>query len=439
MPVWLMRGRAYFKQETARLVSLDVKHLPYNDELLTYLKAEHASGRDIYLATASSRKIAFQIAHHLGIFRDVFASDRRHNLAGREKAKVLEERFGYRQFVYAGNSYVDFAVWKRAAAAIVVNAPLVVERNASTFAPVAKVFARQHFVPKTILRAMRVHQWSKNLLIFLPLLLANRLLDFEIVWAALVAFLSFSLVASSVYLVNDLLDLDADRLHPDNRRRPFAAGTLPLSFGFVASPVLLLAGFWVATLVNTAFMGVLAAYYVATCFYTFYLKRLIIADILTLAGLYAIRVFAGAIATGVALSSWFLVYAGFIFLSLALVKRCSELILMEKNKRKKNSRRGYTVEDLPLLMQFGVASGYLSVLVLAFYLKAPEIAGYYTHPKFLWLICPFSLYWISRMWLLAHRGKMHTDPLVFTLRDQASYVIVLCCMAIWVAAVGFFG
>lgn len=435
LPFWMLRGKAYFKHEVFRRTHLDVAHLPYNEDLLAYLRIEKSNGRKLILATASMRKIAQPVAEHCGVFDEVLASDRFTNLAGGRKRAALVERFGVKGFVYAGNAVVDLKVWKDAAGAILVRVPNSIAKRLPSEVVVEKSFPWQSGWLRLLLRQLRWHQWAKNILIFAPLVIANKWRETDLVWQSVLAFIAFSLTASCVYVVNDLIDLDADRLHPDNRRRPFASGDLSLWFSLV-SPFLLVAGFTVAALVSQEFLYALVGYFLMTCAYTFYLKRVVIADILVLAGLYAWRVYAGIVATHIMLSSWFLIFAGFLFLSLALVKRCSELILMNKNHKRKHLRRGYSVADLSQLSMFGTASGYLSVLVLALHFKSPEMEQFYQRPKVLWLMCPFLLYWISRMWLEAQRGRMHTDPLVYTVKDRVSYLLMAIVAGIWCVATG---
>lgn len=289
-----------------------------------------------------------------------------------------------------------------------------------------------------VAKAVRVHQWAKNALIFAPLVFAHRLGETALVLQALLAFAAFTLVASSVYLVNDLLDLESDRRHPDNRRRPFASGELPLTYGYALTPLLLGGGLALAAFQSWAFFAVVAGYYGITLAYSLKLKRVVLADVMILAFLYAWRVFAGAVATGIDLTHWFLACFGFLFFSLALVKRCSELILTAKHGLAENARRGYLVSDLGQLVNIGTASGYIAVLVLALYISSDVGTKSYKHPELLWLVCPLLLYWVSRMWLMAHRGDMTSDPLVFSLKDKVSWGLVIVAAAIWSAASGYF-
>ena len=283
-----------------------------------------------------------------------------------------------------------------------------------------------------------MHQWSKNLLIFVPVALGGKITDVALLAKAGVAFAAFSLVASSVYLLNDMLDLESDRCHPDNRRRPFAAGDLSLLWGMAMAPVLLVTGFLMAWLLAPKFLMVLAGYYVLTFAYSFYLKRLVLADIVVLAGLYTFRIFAGGVATSTVLTYWLLTFSGFLFLSLALVKRTSELLMAKEQGTEVNSRRGYQIGDISQLSSFGSAAGYLSILVFALYLRSPQVSFIYPRPDLLWFVCPFLLYWISRMWLKTHRGEMHSDPLVYAMKDRGSYVIIGVMALIWAVAAGYF-
>jgi 4-hydroxybenzoate polyprenyltransferase len=236
--------------------------------------------------------------------------------------------------------------------------------------------------------------------------------------------------------VNDLLDLSSDRRHLDNRRRPFASGELPLIYGIFMAPILFLAGLVAALSFSPMFFAVVLGYFLLTSAYSLRLKEIVLADVLILACLYAWRVFAGAVAAEIKLTSWFLAFFGFLFFSLALVKRCSELILTQQHKGKPNARRGYRLDDVSQLESFGSASGYLAVLVLALYINAEMTAGTYVHPNALWLLCPMMLYWISRMWLVAHRGQMSSDPLVFSLKDRVSYMMIGGMAIIWLIASG---
>jgi 4-hydroxybenzoate polyprenyltransferase len=281
---------------------------------------------------------------------------------------------------------------------------------------------------------LRPHHWVKNLIIFVPLLTSHQLGDHTLCGQALLAFLAFSFCASGVYVFNDLLDVEADRHHPRKRTRPFAAGDLPLPFGLALSPLLFTGGILVGCLLSPGFLIVLAIYLVMTTCYSWWWKQVALLDVFCLAGLYTIRLIAGHEATRVDYSSWLLVFSMFVFLSLALVKRFVELKAARQQAQPQIKNRGYAPDDMELVAMLGASSGYMAALVLALYVNSPDVRLLYQHPKALLLICPLLLYWISRVWLLSHRGQMHDDPIVFALKDRVSYLVATLTMAVlWLA------
>jgi 4-hydroxybenzoate polyprenyltransferase len=434
MLIWLMRGKAFLKQQIARRIGLDASTLPYNSEVLDWVRAQQKL-RTVTLCTASDRRLAESVAQHVGGFSAVLASDGEHNLSGRNKAQALVALYGNRGFDYAGNAIIDLKVWCHARSAIVIESGT---RLASAAAQVTQV-DRSFAIPRSSLRlwakALRMHQWVKNLLVFLPLLAAHRVLDPVAGVISLLAFLCFGLCASSVYLTNDLLDLGADRQHPRKRHRPFAAGTLPLLAGPFAAIALLLSSFALAWFVAPAFAAVLFGYYVLTTAYSLRLKRIVMLDVIVLALLYTSRILAGAAAVGTFPSFWLLAFSMFIFLSLAMIKRYTELVAAMKRGKVTASGRGYDVDDIPLIQSLGGSSGYLAVLVLALYIDSTASQMLYRHPHYLWLLCPLLLYWVSRAWAIAHRGIMHDDPVVFAVKDNVSRALVVLAAIIIVAAV----
>jgi 4-hydroxybenzoate polyprenyltransferase/phosphoserine phosphatase len=420
LPLWLLRGKAVLKAQIASRVRLNAAALPYNKEFVQWLRSQRAAQRSLWLCTAASEPLARAVADHLGLFDGVLASDRTVNLAGTVKADRLAEQFGEGGFDYCGNERKDMAVWRRAAGAIVVNGGSRLEAEASRSVRVVQTFPANARPLESMIRALRPHQWAKNLLILVPLLAAHGAADPDSIAAAALAFVGFSLCASSVYLLNDLLDLEADRAHPRKSKRPFASGALPLLAGLVLAPLLLVAAVIIAAFLPPKFWLVLATYYAFTCAYSFVLKGLVLIDALALAGLYTLRIIAGAAAVSVPLSFWLLLFSVFLFLSLAFVKRFAELESLRRQQRLSAVGRGYHVEDLPLLQSLGTASGYLSVLVLALYINSPQIEVLYSRPKVIWMLCVLMLYWISRIWMVAQRGRMHDDPVVFALKDKQS-------------------
>ncbi len=430
IPWWLLRGRARLKREVAARVTLNVGSLPYNDELLAFLRAEHSAGRRLVLVSATDRTIAEAVAVHVGLFDDVLASDGSTNLKGRRKMEALRSRFGARGYDYAGNETADLAVWREAHAGIAVDASP--RTLAAAGDSVARVFGRPRRSPRAVLHAMRPQQWVKNLLVFVPLAMAHQIRD-PLMLNALAAFVAFSLCASSVYLTNDLLDVEADRRHPTKRLRPFAAGELSPVVGLALAPLLLLASVLVGLALPPAFLLTLAIYVVLTLLYSFRLKHVALVDVVVLAMLYTGRMIAGSAATGVWPSPWLLAFALFFFLSLAFVKRYSELYGLRQSKELLGVR-GYYASDLELIANLGAMSGYLSVLVAALYINTDRVAALYSEPNLLWLICPLLLYWISRVWLLAHRGEIDEDPVVFAVTDPVSYVVGGLMAAVLVVA-----
>ncbi|MCB1825973.1 MAG: UbiA family prenyltransferase [Candidatus Competibacteraceae bacterium] len=436
VPFWLLRGKARLKQELARRVEPDAATLPYHPAFLTWLRQQHAQGRRLVLATSAAESFARQIADHLGIFSQIIATTDDVNLSGSRKAERLCERFDERGFDYAGNGMVDVAVWGRARQAILVNPARGVREQAARVAAITAVFDdREGARPTPWFKALRVHQWLKNVLVFVPLLAAHRIDEVALLFQAVLAYVAFGLCASSVYLLNDLLDLPADRQHPRKRLRPFAAGQLPVLAGAWLVPALLVLAFLLAGItLPPLFSSVLLGYYALALTYSLYFKQIVMLDAVVLAALYTLRIIAGATATGIVPTFWLLAFSMFIFLSLALVKRHAELLALREMRHGMAWGRGYQVDDLQLLQTLGGASGYLSVLVLALYINSSTSQVLYRHPEAIWLLCPLLLYWISRVWLKTHRGEMHDDPVIFAVQDRVSQVLMgIGAAIVWLA------
>ncbi len=423
LPFWLFRGKAALKSAIAARVKINPALLPYNREVIEWLESERRRGRQVWLCTAADARLADAVARHLGLFTGVLASNARLNLAGERKRQALVARFGREAFDYCGNGERDLAVWRSARSAVVVTASRSLARQVEAHVPVLQTFATPFHPVRSFLRAIRPYQWVKNLLVLVPLLTAHRLGDPSRLATGLLAVVAFCFCASSVYLINDLLDVEADRAHPRKSGRPFAAGDLSLAAGFIVAPVLLLAAALISAFLPLKFQLALGAYFALTVGYSLRLKRILVIDAVALAGLYTLRIIAGAVAVRIALSFWLLLFSVFLFLSLALVKRYAELDALRRQQRLRAAGRGYRVEDLAVLQSFGTAAGYLSVLVLALYINSPEVAALYRHPKAIWMLCVLMLYWISRVWMTAHRGGMHHDPILYALRDRVSLAL----------------
>lgn len=421
---WLMGGKAALKAEIAKRVTLNPVALPYNHTFLQWLQVEKESGRPLWLCTASNYRLANLVADHLKIFEGVIASTDALNLSGRAKAKQLVEKFGTKGFDYCGNHRVDLDVWQDSQGAVVVNGNDALVQAAKKLTEVRATFPKTgRGLAYSLFKAVRLHQWAKNALVFVPLIAAHKLNDTFAIYQAFLAFLAFGFCASSVYLLNDMLDLEVDRQHPRKCKRPFAAGDLSLLVGLALVPLLLTGAIILAWGLPKLFWVVLAGYYALTVAYSFVLKSIVLVDTITLAGLYTVRIAAGAKAIDVSLSFWLLLFSIFLFYSLALVKRYAELDAMQRQGKLKAVGRGYHVEDLPILHSLGTAAGNLCVLVLALYINSPIVESLYRRPQIIWFLSVLLLYWISRIWLITHRGEMHDDPVVFALKDRVSLII----------------
>jgi 4-hydroxybenzoate polyprenyltransferase len=440
MPLWALRGKAAFKGEVAQRVSLEISLLPWRSELIEYLTEQRARGRIIVLATGSDLRIARQAADHLKLFDLVLGTEGSVNLSGIFKRDLLVRHFGNRGFDYAadggGMAQDDLVVWGAARKAILVNAGPRVLAGAGPIAVVDRVFrdsgdGQSGFTAR--LRALRPSQWLKNLLVFVPVIAAHRV-DVNSLVTSLLAFAAFSCCASAGYLFNDLMDLDADRHHPLKRTRPFASGALPLTWALGMIPFLLVSGCALGLLVSPLFTLAVLLYFAMSTAYTLRIKTVAILDVLFLAGLYTVRILAGSVAVGIWLSHWLLAFSIFLFFSLALVKRYAELVIMRRIDHEDAKARAYEVGDGELLASMGTASGYLAVLVLALYIASDKAQALYQGPAVLWLLCPLLLYWISHVWLTAHRGNMTDDPIAFATTDRTSRILAAAMLATAVIA-----
>lgn len=431
---YLFSGKAILKQKLAAIAQIDMGLLPYNDTVLEFIRDWREGGGRVALVTASDQVIAEAIASHVGLFDEVHASQGGRNLKGPIKAEFLVERFGPENFDYIGDARADLPVWQCAKRAITVNASASLKKAVDAISTNSVHLGSHNLDWKSYAKALRPHQWLKNTLIFVPAI-ASHDASSETWLEVLLAFIAFSLVASSVYVLNDLLDLSADRDHPRKRSRPLASGDIPLIHGSLMAPGLLVLGLLTAlTVGRLEFIGIILAYYVLTTAYSLTLKRRLVIDICTLAGLYTMRVLAGGAATGLPLSVWLLAFSIFIFLSLAAVKRQAELVDGISTGRIQATGRAYRAEDLPIVAMMAIASGYVSVLVLALYINTPAMQNLYSYPQLLWGVCPILLYWISRMVMITHRGKMEDDPIIYAVRDRVSRVCGVLIAGIVISA-----
>jgi 4-hydroxybenzoate polyprenyltransferase len=447
-PGWLLQGKAALKHHIASTIQLDVAHLPYNRELLQYLEQQRSTGRPIYLATAADADTANRIAAHLGIFTGVLASNGQLNLAGKNKLAAFQSQFGD-NFSYIGNASPDLPLLEHCKEPMVAN-PTPGLRAGLRRARITPVRSFDERVSpfKAWFKAIRIHQWAKNVLLFVPLLLSHAFAP-GLIAGSVLGFFSFCLGASATYIVNDLLDIEVDRQHPRKRRRPFASGDLSALSGVVVVALFLFASIALALLVPNAvatlspefalvkplhFLLWLGIYLFTTLAYSLRLKRSVLVDVIVLSGLYTIRIVAGTAATGIPPSTWLGGFSIFFFLSLAFVKRFAELESLRERGGVSAGGRGYHIADIEQLRSFGTASGYVSVAIIMLYISNLDAAQLYHHTKRLWLLVPVLLLWISRLWLLASRGQLNEDPVVYAITDERSLLLGMIVVAIVLSA-----
>ncbi len=432
LPIWIIGGRAEFKRKLAEHVSLDPARLPYRQPVVQLIKRARENGQRVVLASASHERIVAQVAEHLGDFDDVIATSSA-NLKGATKLKAIEDHVAGKPFVYAGDSSADLVIWQRSAQAIAINpSPSVARRLAKVGVPHEVVRDRVPLI-RPLIKQLRIHQWLKNILLFLPFLAAHHFRDWERWGLAALAAAAFSLLASAVYVMNDLLDVDSDRAHHAKSKRPFASGDLPLKVGFLLMPLLLGAASLLAGSLDGLTQAYLTLYFVLNVAYSLRLKEVVLVDTMTLAGFYTLRILAGGSATSVPVSDWLLAFSIFFFFGLALVKRYTELT--HGRGKATIAGRGYVYNDKQTVFVNGIASSYLAVLVSVLYLNGSNPEHRYTEPQYLWMLAPVLLYWSSRIWLLAQRGEVHDDPVIFAIKDPVSWMCALVVFGILALAI----
>ena len=420
-PIWLCHGRAYFKRAVAARATLDPAALPYREDLVAALRRSKALGRKLVLAAASDRAIAERVALHLGLFDEVVSSDGEANLRAATKRERLAHEYGDGGFDYVGDSHADLMVCERASRGFLVSSTRRVAELARKRNNITVVSSRPSWL-RALRKELRLHQWAKNALVVLPVVLAPGLPQLTLITRALTAALAFSLCASAGYVFNDLLDIEADRAHHEKRNRPFASGALPVAFGPPLFLALVSLGYGMSLwLLPARFTLMLVLYFAGTLSYSLYLKRVLIVDVLMLAALYTHRILAGGIATQIRISSWLLGFSLFFFVSLAFAKRYVELALLDGDGKIRN--RDYYKIDLQMIGVMGPASGFLAALVFSLYVEmGAQHPGVYAEPMVLWLVIPVLLYWVTRVWILTGRGQMQDDPVRFAIKDRVSLV-----------------
>jgi 4-hydroxybenzoate polyprenyltransferase len=443
----LLQGRPALKDHVAKLGFYSGEVLPLRPELLSWLEAEKGSGRELHLATAADQTVADTVAKRVGLFTSAIGSCNGVNLKGRNKLAALKAKFPD-GFAYAGNDRADLEVWPGASSMVLVGVDASTRRKALRFGlPVEREFPKDDVSLKTWLKAGRLHQWSKNILLFVPLLLAHKYADVSAIVTVALGFSALGCVASGTYLINDLSDLDADRVHKTKRNRPLASGAISAASGFAAAVILIVGGLSAAYMVRPAFAAAVGVYVGVTLAYSMHLKKLAMLDVFVLGVLYTLRIFMGMVLIKAAPSPWLLSFAMFFFFSLSMAKRHVEIVRAAETGLTGGDKtggqtegfikgRGYKASDAPLSLSFGVASSLAAILVLFLYVVHEAFpAGAYRHPQWLWIIGFLVFLWTSRIWLLSHRGELDDDPVAFAVKDGPSLLIGLLVLGTFALAV----
>jgi 4-hydroxybenzoate polyprenyltransferase len=433
VPVWLLRGRATLKRKISELVHLDAQVLPINEELMAWLRIEKQRGRSLVLATASDRNLTARAVAHLELFDLVLASSGNRNLKGRAKLEAIVQNCGA-EFDYAGNSRTDLPIWRASREAILVNANPSVDAAARRSSNVTCVFPSAGGRLKAAIQSLRLYQWLKNLLIFVPAFTSHQGVHGQVLLKSALAFLAFGMCASAVYVANDLLDLEEDRQHASKKNRPFASAACSISTGVLVGGLSLAAGLGLAAWMADGLLPLLLLYILLTTCYSLWLKKALLLDVMTLAILYTVRIIVGHVVTGVPFSAWLSSFTFFLFLSLAFSKRATELIRLRPSARNMVPGRGYSTVDLQVMMTAGISSGFLSSLVLALYINSDSVKPLYKRPDLLWAVVPLLLYYIGRVWIACGRGELDDDPIVYSAKTPSTYFILAAVLLVVIAA-----
>lgn len=429
-------NRAKFKHRIAAIVDIDTDSLPVNSDLVAYAEREQQKGREIHLYTAASQSLAESVARRFGFFSSVVGSSETVNLKSNRKRDALVERFPG-GFVYAGDAHADLSVWQASDAAVLVDTSTYVQRAVvASGKTVEATFTTVESPLKSWRKALRLHQWAKNLLVFVPLLLSHQYFDIPVVLECVAAFFIFSVSASGTYILNDLSDLSADRRHKIKYKRPFAAGKLNLLAGLSVSILLITGGLAVSTLISAGFCVALSAYLFVTLCYSFGLKKIPLLDVMILAILFTLRLVMGTEASDAGYSEWLLTFSMFFFLSLSMAKRFVEVDAKSDSPDGAISGRGYRRDDRSFISTMGQAAGVASILILVLFLRDDAFKVDIYHNKlFLWGIPVFMALFLGRLWLLATRKELNQDPVAFAVKDQISYLLGFGLMTCMLAAI----
>jgi 4-hydroxybenzoate polyprenyltransferase/phosphoserine phosphatase len=419
--------RTRIKEFLAQAVAIQPETLPYNDQVLLRIKQERQLGSHVVLASASHQRWVDAVANHLGLFHEAVGSTLTCNLKGSRKLEFIRSRFSLSSAIYIGDSAADIPIWKSVSGALVVEPTVMMKNRLNSLNIRFEVLGRRAPFFRSLIKAIRVHQWAKNVLLFVPLILAHKFSDISALMNAITGFFAFSFLASTVYVLNDLLDLASDRVHPKKRNRPFASGALSIRFGLGMLPILLGIAALLTAQLSAGFALTLLGYFVVNLAYSFRLKKTHSLDVVLLACMYTLRVFAGGSATETPVSDWFLSFSTFFFFGLALLKRYTEVSKMVVRKA---SGRGYFLDDKSALLNLGISSSLLSTVIFSLYINSPQVTALYTHPQHLWLALPILLFWVCRLWIQASRNEVDSDPVVHALKDKVSYFTAVAVLSL---------
>jgi 4-hydroxybenzoate polyprenyltransferase/phosphoserine phosphatase len=433
LPLWLLRGKAFIKTRVAQEVTLDPSSLPYREEILRHLRSRRDDGHFVVLASASHHSFVRVIADYCQCFDQAQGTSETVNLKSEHKLRWIESNIS-KPFEYIGDSAADLPIWQKSSHALLVNPSQSVLEKVKSLGINHDTHFDSSFSAASVIRQLRVHQWVKNALIAVPLIAAHKVSSFELWRNVLIGIMSFSFLASLVYVMNDMLDVENDRRHPTKKNRPFASGALPIRYGLLLMLGLGIASFSLASIIGKEFLIVLLLYFVVNIFYSIRLKEVVMLDVVILASFYTMRLMAGSAATSTPISQWLLSFSIFFFLGLAMVKRYTELLRVVGKSQMALLGRGYGGEDKIAVLVMGISSSMLSILILALYFSSSDVQGLYSNPTRLWALAPLFLYWNGRVWMLANRGQVNDDPVVFAVRDRQSWVVLGLAGALIAAA-----
>lgn len=430
---WIFIGISHLKNEIRKVIEIQVENLPYNKELILWIRSQKNQGNKIYLCTATNVNVANKINNYLNLFDDVFGSNEFINLKGKKKLINIYEVTNNSEFCYVGDSKPDIEVWKKAKYAVLVNVKKKLTTKVSGCSTIIHTFNNKKINFYIISKMLRLHQWLKNFLLFVPFLTSHLSISLNAISQLILSFFAFSFCASSVYIINDLLDIDSDRKHGSKRERPFAAGSVSILVGILFFVACLIISIGLTVFIENDFYNYIILYFVITCLYTLKLKTLILVDCIILSILYTLRIISGSIPIDVDISFWLLAFSIFIFLSLAFLKRYVELSKLG-SKNITVSGRGYVKSDASIVKILGIVSGFSSILVLCLYINGETSKFYYSSPEFIWLSVAIMIYWTCWVWIKAERKEIDDDPIIFASKDIVSIFVGIAFLMLFLLA-----